>query len=180
MKYLYWLDMEMTGLEVEHHKILEAAVIVTDWNLTPLKTFSTAVYQDEVALAQMDDWCVKTHTSSGLLSRIPSGMKEDELDQALVKLSDEFFSPNEKIVLCGNSIGQDRKFVDKYLPNISSRLHYRMLDVSSFKIVFENAFNQKFKKKNKHEALGDIEESIAEFQFYLGFLDRTQLGNVRL
>jgi oligoribonuclease len=180
MKYLYWLDMEMTGLEVEHHKILEAAVIVTDWSLTPLKTFSSAVYQDEVALSQMDEWCVKTHTASGLLSRVPSGMKEGELDQALVKLSEEFFSPNEKIVLCGNSIGQDRKFVDKYLPSISSRLHYRMLDVSSFKIVFENAFNQKFKKKNKHEALGDIEESIAEFKFYLGFLDRTQLGSVLL
>lgn len=168
--------MEMTGLDVTEHKILEAAVIVTDWSLRPLKTFSSAVVQDEASLALMDDWCVKTHTASGLLSRVPSGMTEPQLEQALLQLSDEFFPPDEKIVLCGNSIGQDRKFVEKYLPGFSSRLHYRMLDVSSFKIVFENAFSQKFKKKNKHEALGDIEESIAEFSFYLGFLDRRKLG----
>jgi oligoribonuclease len=176
MKYLFWLDMEMTGLEVEKHRILEAAVIVTDWNLKPLKTFSSAVFQDETSLALMDDWCVRTHTASGLLSRVPNGLTENQLEQALHECADEFFGQNEKIVLCGNSIGQDRKFVEKYLPSFSSRLHYRMLDVSSFKIVFENALNQKFKKTNKHEALGDIEESIAEFSFYLGFLDRSKLG----
>jgi len=176
MKYLFWLDMEMTGLEVEQHRILEAAVIVTDWSLKPMKTFSSAVFQDAASLAQMDEWCVKTHTASGLLSRVPDGLTETQLEQALHQLADGFFGPNEKIVLCGNSIGQDRKFIDKYLPGFSSRLHYRMLDVSSFKIVFENAYQQKFKKKNKHEALGDIEESIAEFRFYLGFLDRSKLG----
>lgn len=176
MKHLFWLDMEMTGLDVETHRILETAVIITDWNLNPLKTFATAVYQGEEELLKMDDWCVKTHTASGLLKRIPTGMREAELDTALVDLLSGLFAADERVVLCGNSIGQDRKFVDKYLPQFAARLHYRMMDVSSFKILFENAYQQKFKKQNKHEALGDIEESIAEFRFYLGFLDQSKLG----
>lgn len=176
MKYLFWLDMEMTGLEVENHKILEAAVSVTDWNLTPLKTFSTAVYQADEELRKMDDWCLKTHTASGLLKRISEGMKEAVLDSALLELVGDYYLADEKVVLCGNSISQDRKFIDRYLPRFAARLHYRMLDVSSFKIVFENAFNQKFKKQNRHEALGDIEESIAEFRHYLSFFDKAKLG----
>ncbi len=176
MKNLFWLDMEMTGLEPQQHRILEAAVIITDWSFQPLKTFSTAVFQPVEELAKMDDWCVKTHTGSGLLKRVPEGLKEAELDDALVRVVDEFFKSDEKVVLCGNSIGQDRKFVDLYLPKFASRLHYRMLDVSSFKILFENAFNLKFKKQNRHEALGDIEESIGEFKHYLSYLDYSKLG----
>lgn len=176
MKHLFWLDMEMTGLEVETHRILETAVIITDWSLSPLKSFSTAVHQPEEELRKMDDWCVKTHTGSGLLKRVPDGMSEADLDAALVELLSGFYPADERVVLCGNSIGQDRKFIDKYLPKFAARLHYRMLDVSSFKIVFENAFNQKFKKQNKHEALGDIEESIAEFRHYMSFFDRSRLG----
>jgi oligoribonuclease len=176
MKNMFWLDMEMTGLDPANHRILEAAVIVTNWALQPLKTFSTAVYQSPEELSKMDEWCVKTHTASGLIKRVPEGMKPEELDESLVRLSEEFFKSDEKIVLCGNSIGQDRKFVDLYLPKFSARLHYRMLDVSSFKVLFENAFNLKFKKQNKHEALGDIGESIAEFSYYLSFLDYTKLG----
>lgn len=176
MKHLFWLDMEMTGLDPQQHRILEAAVIVTDWSFQTLKTFSTAVYQPTEELAKMDDWCVKTHTASGLIQRVPQGMPEAALDEALVGIADEFFKGDERVVLCGNSISQDRKFVDLYLPRFASKLHYRMLDVSSFKIVFENAFNQKFKKQNRHEALGDIEESVAEFRHYLSFLDYTKLG----
>jgi oligoribonuclease len=176
MKNLFWLDMEMTGLEPQSHRILEAAVLVTDWKLQTLKTFSSAVFQPTSELAKMDDWCVKTHTGSGLLARVPTGMQEHELDDALCGLANEFFKPDEKIVLCGNSIGQDRKFVDLYLPKFAARLHYRMLDVSSFKILFENAFGLKFKKQNRHEALGDIEESISEFKYYLSFLDYSKLG----
>ncbi|MBM3381055.1 MAG: oligoribonuclease [Betaproteobacteria bacterium] len=176
MKHLFWLDMEMTGLEVETHRILETAAIITDWSLNPLTRFSTAVRQPEEELRKMDDWCVKTHTGSGLLKRVPEGMSEADLDTALVDLLNGFYPADERVVLCGNSIGQDRKFIDKYLPKFATRLHYRMLDVSSFKIVFENAFNQKFKKQNKHEALGDIEESIAEFSHYLSFFDRAKLG----
>ncbi|MEY4066597.1 MAG: hypothetical protein RIR26_2805 [Pseudomonadota bacterium] len=176
MKHLFWLDMEMTGLEPQQHKVLEVAVIVTDWNFQSLKRFSTAVFQPDEELKKMDDWCVKTHGASGLLKRVPEGLKENELDLALVDIVKEFYPSDEKVVLCGNSIGQDRKFVDRYLPQFAARLHYRMLDVSSFKVVFENAFQQKFKKQNKHEALEDIEESIAELKHYLSFLDMSKLG----
>lgn len=176
MKYLFWLDMEMTGLDAQNHRVLEVAVVITDWSFQTLKTFSTAIFQPSAELAKMDDWCIKTHTGSGLLKRVPGGMSEADVDSALVELAKEYFKDDEKIVLCGNSIGQDRKFLEAYLPKLSARLHYRMLDVSSFKVVFENAFQHKFKKENKHEALGDIEESIAELQYYLSFLDRSKLG----
>lgn len=176
MKHLFWLDMEMTGLEPERHRILEVAVIVTDWNFVPLKRFSTAVFQTDEELKKMDDWCVKTHGASGLLKRVPEGLKENSVDLALSEIVREFYPADEKVVLCGNSIGQDRKFVDKFLPQFAARLHYRMLDVSSFKVVFENAYQQKFKKQNKHEALEDIEESIAELKHYLSFLDMTKLS----
>ncbi|NBO38895.1 oligoribonuclease [bacterium] len=175
MKHLFWLDMEMTGLDVSNHRILETAVIITDWSLSALKHFSSAVFQPAEELAKMDEWCVKTHAASGLIKRIPDGLKESALDEALCELVNEFYPKDERVVLCGNSIGQDRKFIDAYLPKFASRLHYRMLDVSSFKIVFENKFNQKFKKQNRHEALGDIEESIAEFRHYLSFIDQSKL-----
>jgi oligoribonuclease len=176
MNRLFWLDMEMTGLDPQTHRILETAVVVTDWSFETLKSFSTAVFQPPQELSKMDDWCVKTHTGSGLLTRVPHGMQESELDAVLCSLADEFFKPNEQIILCGNSIGQDRRFIERYLPRFAARLHYRLLDVSSFKVVFENAFNLKFKKENRHEALGDIAESIAEFRHYLSFLDFQKLG----
>jgi len=171
---MYWLDMEMTGLDPALHCILETAVVVTDLQFEVITTWSSAVQQPPEALALMDAWCVKTHTGSGLLGRVPEGIGIAELDETLARIAREK-CPGEKIILCGNSIGQDRRFIEAALPKFSGLLHYRMLDVSSFKILFENRYAKKFKKQNKHTALGDIHESIEELRYYLGFLDEAKL-----
>lgn len=170
MSNLLWVDLEMTGLNVARERILEAAVIVTDSALNPLETFSSAVWQPQSLLDQMDEWNKTHHAASGLLDRVPSGISESELDAAVVAIIQRNF-PGEPPVLCGNSIHQDRKFIDAYLPETASALHYRMLDVSSFKIVFQQLHGVVYPKSQKHEALEDILESIEELRFYMQAVD---------
>ncbi|GHB90816.1 oligoribonuclease [Cerasicoccus arenae] len=171
-----WLDLEMTGLDSLTDRIIEAAVIVTspDFSET-LNEWETAVFQPPEVLASMDEWCQKTHGASGLTERVPHGITEDALDEKLAATVDQFWS-EKPVILCGNSIGQDRKFVDRYLPRFASKLHYRMLDVSSFKVVFQERYDQSFPKRGTHRALDDIRESIAELQFYLQAVDVTRLS----
>ena len=170
MAKLFWLDMEMTGLNPNTERLLEAAVIVTDNDFQNVASYETTVFQPEEILNNMDNWCKETHGKSGLIARVASGISEEQLDTELCTLADSHFT-GEKIILCGNTIGQDRKFVEKFLPLFSKRLHYRMLDVSSFKIVFENLLGKKFQKENKHRALDDIRESILELRYYLSFIN---------
>jgi oligoribonuclease len=170
-----WLDCEMTGLDFETNKILEVAAIVTDKKFSPLHTVHKVLFQPEAELLKMDDWCTKTHNGSGLINKVKeSKTTEAETDLILAEMTKEFFKSNRKEdrpVLCGNSIWQDRKFVDKYFPKFSGQLHYRMFDVSTFKILFEVYHNDKFKKQNKHTALEDIEESLLEIKYYLNKLN---------
>jgi oligoribonuclease len=168
--FLFWLDMEMTGLDVEKEKILEVAALVTDHDLKPFGSLEAVVYQSPEVLAGMDEWCRKTHGKSGLVDRVPHGITEAALDDSLCAMLDAPDCPKGRPILAGNSIGQDRKFIDRYLPKFAARLHYRMLDVSSFKIVFEHRLGLKYKKQNKHRALDDVRESIAELQYYLGYI----------
>ncbi|KAB8028596.1 oligoribonuclease [Fluviispira multicolorata] len=169
MKYLYWLDMEMSGLDHSKERILEVALVVTDLSFHIVKEYMTVVYQDNEVLKGMDTWCVEHHGKSGLTAKVPNGKPEKEVEQELIAIINEF-SPQEKVILAGNSIGQDRKFIDQWMPNLAQSLHYRMLDVSSFKIVYENLFNKRYDKKHKHRALEDILESIEELKFYLQFV----------
>lgn len=164
-----WLDLEMTGLDPQADRILEAAYIITDKALNERATFDVAVFQTPEVLVSMNDWCQKTHRESGLVDRVPGGISEAELDKLLLAAVEEHF-PEAPVLLAGNSIGQDRKFVDRYLPGFAARLHYRMLDVSSFKVVFQNCYGQAFEKRNTHRALDDIRESIAELRHYLSFI----------
>jgi oligoribonuclease len=168
--FLFWLDMEMTGLEVEKEKILEVAALVTDHDLKAFGSLEAVVYQSPEVLAGLDEWCRKTHGKSGLVNRVPNGITEAALDDGLCAMLDAPDCPKGRPILAGNSIGQDRKFIDRYLPKFAARLHYRMLDVSSFKIIFEHRLGLKYKKQNKHRALDDVRESIAELQFYLGYV----------
>lgn len=170
MNRMFWLDMEMSGLDVTRERILECAVIVTDLELNILETYEAIVHQPDELLKAMDKWCQENHTKSGLVTKVKaSNFTETQLDEALCALVEKHYK--DKVVLCGNSIGQDRKFVEAYLPKFTAKLHYRMLDVSSIKILFEHMFERRFKKQNKHRALDDIKESIAEFKYYLGFFD---------
>lgn len=164
--YFLWLDLEMTGLDAATDRILEAAVILTDRDWKEVFTWESAVSQHAEVLETMNDWCKKHHRESGLLDRVPTGISENELDEKLAETVSAHWGEIPAI-LCGNSIHQDRKFVDRWLPQFASTLHYRMLDVSSFKVAFQELYDLKFEKKNAHRALDDIRESVAEFRFYL-------------
>lgn len=166
MKYL-WLDMEMSGLDVTKCRILEVAAIVTDHEFQPLENYHAVVYQPPEVLAAMDAWCTEFHGKSGLTAAVAKGTPEPEAEKQLLALIARHFPENERPVLCGNSIGQDRKFIDAYMPELSKRLHYRMLDVTSFKLVFNERYGVRYEKKGSHRALDDILESIAELKTYL-------------
>ena len=160
--------MEMTGLDVQNERVLEVAGIVTDLEFKELSQFHSVVYQSPELLAKMDNWNQTHHSQSGLLALVPNAPKEAQVEQALIDWMQPFFK-DQKAILSGNSIAQDRKFIDAQFAKFADKLHYRMLDVSSYKIMFENKFQQKFKKADKHRAIDDIRESIAELQFYLSF-----------
>ena len=172
----YWIDLEMTGLDPVNDLILEAAVIVTNKQLEPVFEWETPVFQTPEVLEKMNDWCKHHHAVSGLIDRVPNGIMEASLDERLCEIAKAHFKKKNPVVICGNSISQDRKFIDAYLPLFASRLHYRMLDVSSFKIVFREMLGREFKKNNTHRALDDIRESIAELKYYMSSIDPSDLA----
>lgn len=167
MNKLFWLDMEMTGLDVEKEVIIEVAAIVTDLDFKELDTFETVVKQPQKYLDAMDAWNTEHHRKSGLTAKVPFGMEPDQVEAKLVDLVKKYFpDPKDRPVLAGNSIMQDRLFIDKYMKDLSSRLHYRMVDVSSWKVIINNKFKYVYEKSNKHRALEDIRESIQELRHY--------------
>ena len=172
----FWLDLEMTGLDPSDDRILEAAVIITDKAFNPVFEWDTPIYQEPRILETMNDWCQSHHKKSGLLDRIQDGINEKELDQKLCEIAQCHLRKDKKeIVLCGNSISHDRQFVQRYLPEFSKRLHYRVLDVTSLKIIFRDLYKLEYKKKNQHLALSDIKESLEELKYYLQFININNL-----
>jgi oligoribonuclease len=168
---LLWVDMEMTGLDVKKEVPIEIACIVTDLDFTEREIYHAVIQQPQSYLDQMDDWNKKTHGASGLLAQIPSGKDASVVETEVLQLIDRHFQ-GERPVLAGNSISQDRLFIDQHLQRLAARLHYRMLDVTSWKIIFQNKFQKTFDKKNAHKAVDDIRESIRELQFYLGHFEQ--------
>lgn len=174
---LFWLDMEMSGLDVNKEVIIEVACIITDMNFRERDVFETVVKQPQSYLDNMDAWNTEHHGKSGLTAKVPNGMEPDMVEAKLVDLIDRHFPHSrhdlkKRPILAGNSIMQDRLFIDKYFKTLSSRLHYRMVDVSSFKVVMTNKFEIEYKKKNSHRALDDIRESIGELRFYLDHIQK--------
>lgn len=170
MKPLFWIDLEMTGLDENSHHILEVAVVLTDLDLNPIEQFQRIVYQPPEVVFGMNDWCKKHHGESGLTAEIPNGIPLATVESEMISLVDKHYKKNDQIVLCGNSVGNDRRFIDRYLPEFSKRLHYRLIDVSSFKEIFREKYKISFQKKNAHRAVGDIFESIRELKHYLSFV----------
>ena len=167
---LVWIDLEMTGLEPDEHRIIEIASIVTDKDLTVLAEGPVlAIHQSEAELAKMDEWNVRTHTGSGLVDRVrASTVTEAEAVARTLEFLRQWV-PEKTSPLCGNSIGQDRRFLVRHMPELEAFFHYRSIDVSTVKELvrrWQPALLEQFSKKGSHLALDDIRESIAELQFY--------------
>ena len=171
MTKILWVDLEMTGLDVEKEVIIEVAAIITDLNFTHLETYHAIVQQPQHYLDNMDEWNTEHHTRSGLVAQIPNGKTPEVVETELCNLVKKHFTNNEKAILAGNSIGQDRTFIKKYFQQLEGLLHYRMLDVSSWKLIFKNIYNCSYDKEPVHRALDDIEESIAELKHYMTMIN---------
>ena len=166
---LIWVDMEMTGLIPEEHKVIEIATIVTDSNLNELAQGPViAIRQPDEVLAAMDEWNTTHHTASGLVARV----KASDYDEARAAQETlEFLAqwvPVGASPMCGNSICQDRRFMARHLPELEAFFHYRNLDVSTLKILAQRWRPDLpgLNKKTAHLALDDIRESIEELQYY--------------
>jgi len=114
----------------------------------------------------MDQWNREHHGASGLIAAIPNGKPPSAVELELIHFVDRHFQ-GEPAILCGNSIGQDRLFINRHFPQFARKLHYRMLDVTAWKIVFQSILGKKFEKKNTHRAIDDIQESMEELRFYM-------------
>jgi oligoribonuclease len=166
---LVWLDLEMTGLEVDTHVILQAALIVTNAALTPLEQFSCDIWQPEAELAKMSPFVREMHEKTGLTARVRKSTTElRRAEQQLLEIVTGWCPYGA--VLCGNSIWQDRRFVDRYMPGLAAYLTYRLLDVSAVKVLAKTWFGSSavFSKptQGEHDALVDVQNSIAELAHY--------------
>jgi oligoribonuclease len=168
---LVWLDLEMTGLDVERHVIVEIAALVTDDHLQPVDDgIDLIVHATPEQLAEMDDFVRAMHTKSGLLPEISASTLSlaDAGAQVLEYVRSHVAEGSSP--LCGNSIGVDRRFLDRQLPELDKFLHYRSVDVSSFKELCRRWYPAVYKKRpdktETHRALADVRESIAELQYY--------------
>mgnify|MGYP006138147053 CR=1 FL=1 len=166
---LFWVDLEMTGLDPTTDVILEVAAEVTDFNFKTLASYEAVIKHSDVVLENMDPWPKEQHAKSGLTDRIRTeGRDEKEVVHELVGFIQAQFG-DEPAVLAGNSIHNDRMFIRRWWPEVENMLHYRMLDVSSYKILMQSKFQIEFKKKEVHRAFDDIQASIAELQYYLNW-----------
>jgi len=167
---LVWMDLEMTGLNPEVDRIIEIATIITDSSLNIIEEGPVFVItQDQALFDSMDEWNTTHHTASGLLDRIKAeGVTEAEAEQATLDFIKRHVA-HQQAPLCGNTIGQDRRFLVKYTPELEGYLHYRSIDVSTIK---ELAMRWRpdvaggIEKKGNHRAIDDIRESIEELQHY--------------
>lgn len=167
---LVWLDLEMTGLNPERDRIIELAVIVTNADLSvSVQGPVLVIHQSDELLNGMDAWNRSTHGKSGLTEKVKaSTLTEAEAEKEVISFIKRYVSSGAS-PLCGNSIGQDRRFLVKYMPKLEAYLHYRNIDVSTLKELarrWKPDVHKNFKKKQAHTALADVQESIDELKYY--------------
>lgn len=168
---LLWIDLEMTGLDPEKDKILEVAAVATGWDLKPIAETTAVVKVPEKLMRERmvgEFWEKNAESRAGLMAQNQTGKSATEVEEQLLAWVAQYFG--DEVILAGNSIHQDRKFIDREWPRLAAKLHYRMLDVSAWKVYFEGALGKKFMKKEAHRAIDDIHGSIDELRWYLGFL----------
>lgn len=168
--HLVWIDMEMSGLEPDTDRVLEVALIVTDKNLNLVEEGPVlVVHQSDAVLDAMDNWNKGTHGKSGLIDKVKaSTLTEADVETAMIEFMKKHVG-ERKSPMCGNSICQDRRFLARHMPKLEAYFHYRNLDVSTLKELaarWRPELKDGFKKANSHTALADIQESIAELQYY--------------
>lgn len=172
---LFWVDLEMTGLDAEQDVILEVGAEITDFDFKTLATYETLVSHDRslvVSRMQANNWWQDFPANRDqFLANISTGKSCAEVEQELIKLVDEHFE-GEPAILAGNSIHSDRAFIRKYMPALDLKLHYRMLDVTTLKIIMQGKLGYEYEKEAPHRAFDDIQASIAELQHYLEYLQK--------
>lgn len=183
---LLWVDLEMTGLDPLKDRILEVAIIVTDFDFNEAETYESVIFQEETLVEQrmkQSPWYENSYgkrkkvgtvydmaKESGLLNKIANGKPEETVVEEIVDLIKRNFKGTA--ILAGNSIHQDRRFIRQWWPSVDELLHYRMLDVTSFKIFMHGKYGNEFKKNNMHKALEDIRGSIQELSYYIDKLPK--------
>lgn len=168
---LLWMDLEMTGLDPIEDRILEVAVIATDWDFNEIAVYDAVKKVGPNLMKQRmvgEFWEKFPEVRSELQLQNETGKNGRSVENELLAFIDEHFKGDEQIILAGNSIHQDRKFLDNEWPRLSQCLHYRMLDVSAWKVVFDGKYKKRFAKPEAHRALEDIRGSIEELRYYLG------------
>ena len=172
---ILWVDLEMTGLNPTKDRILEVAAIVTDWDFNELGRFESGVGHDPAALKLLMDansWAQDHPELTETLLKQSSESQPEEFVQAkLEEFINKHFEADEPALLAGNSIHMDRQFIRHWWPEVEKHLHYRMLDVSAWKVVMIGKYGTEYEKLEKHRALDDIRESIDELEFYLSKLN---------
>jgi oligoribonuclease len=168
---ILWMDLEMTGLDPAEDRILEVAAIATDWDFTEIATY-TAVKKVGSKLMEKrmigPFWEKFPQSRNGLMAQNNSGKNGRTVENELLDFIEEHFEDDAPVLLAGNSIHQDRKFIANEWKRLDTCLHYRMLDVSAWKVVFDGKFGKKFAKPEEHRALEDIRGSIMELKYYMG------------
>jgi oligoribonuclease len=169
--FIVWVDCEMTGLEVGVDEICEIAVIVTDEDLRPVhEGFQVVVKPSRKAMKNMGEFVTNMHTVSGLINEIPKGISIKKAEQQVLDYVTQWVTEKGTAPLAGNSIGTDRMFLNRQTPEFDAFLHYRNIDVSSFKEMarrwYPKIYFQLPKKDVSHRALSDIQESIMELRYY--------------
>jgi oligoribonuclease len=167
---LVWLDCEMSGLDPDKERLLEIAVVITGPNLEPrVESPVFVIHQSDAVLNAMDAWNKGTHGKSGLIDKVRASTADEAQAQTELLAFIGQYVPKNGSPMCGNSIGQDRRFLVKYMPKLEAYFHYRNLDVSTLKELakrWKPAVYDSFKKHQRHTALADVHESIDELLHY--------------
>lgn len=171
---LLWVDLEMTGLDSQNDVLLEVGLEITDFDFKTLETYETRIKQDRgVVVDRMQKniwWREYPENRDEFLEKLDEGKTLDQVEQELIELVDKHFN-GELAVLAGNSIYNDRLFIKQWMPALDLKLHYRMLDVSAFKVLMQGKYGKVFEKDSTHRAFDDIQASIAELQDYIAYFN---------